>query len=195
MAAKDERIDIGALQTSLTASGATWAAAENPVTALTPSARKLLLGASPPEGAVSLDDLEEQASASADAYGAEAGAPSSVNLVDYSKPIRNQGSCGSCVAFGTIAAIEGTARVNAKDPTLAIDLSEAHLFYGHAKDDGRTCQTGWWPDRALDAVRDKGIVDEACCPYTPGDQDLRLCADADRPARSPRGSAWTVARR
>ena len=137
-----------------------------------------MLGADPPDGGPSLDDLEEQAAAHAGYAVAQAAAPARVDLKDYCQPVRQQGHCGSCVSFGTVAAMEGTARFDAKNPGLAIDLSEAHLFFGHAKAEGRTCSTGWWPDNALTAVRDKGIVDEACCPYTAVDHDAVLCADA-----------------
>jgi C1A family cysteine protease len=147
------------------------------MTALTPEERRAMLGADPPDG---LEALEQQAAAHASYAVGRAEAPAKVDLKDYCQPVRNQGQCGSCVSFGTVAAMEGTARFDAKNTGLAIDLSEAHLFYGHAKAEGRNCGNGWWPDKALNAVRDKGIVDEACCPYTAGDQNAVLCADAEQ---------------
>jgi len=100
---------------------------------------------------------------------------------NYVTPIRDQKSCGSCVAFGTIAAMESAMRIKAKNPNLAEDLSEADLFYCHAEaEQGRRCSGpsgGWWPDAALAVCQAAGVVDEACFPYTPGDQACKKCAN------------------
>ncbi|MDO9454526.1 C1 family peptidase [Nocardioides sp.] len=186
--AADSSVDVTAIQATLAAEGASWTAGETSMSVLSTQERRIRLGADPPDGVASFEDREEAAAAHAFGAGVSAGAPSKVDLTPYVQPIRNQGACGSCVSFGTIATMEGTARFGARDPNLAIDLSEAQLFYCHAKADGRTCSTGWWPDRALDAVRDKGVVDEACFPYTAGDQECRTCADADE--RTSKITAW-----
>ena len=72
---------------------------------------------------------------------------------DYVTPVRDQKSCGSCVAFGTLAAFESAIRIHDKNPAKAVDLSEADLFYCHAEaEQGRHCSGptgGWWPDAAL----------------------------------------------
>jgi C1A family cysteine protease len=104
------------------------------------------------------------------------GAPATFDLRDvggrnYCTPVRDQGNCGSCVSFGVSATLEHVLRFSQRDPNLAVDLSEAHLFYCHGRADGRTCDTGWMPDRALTACVDKGVATEECYPYTPGDQD------------------------
>ncbi len=37
---------------------------------------------------------------------------------------------------------------------------------------------GWWPDRALENYKTTGVCDEACYPYTAGDQNCTgRCAD------------------
>jgi len=77
-----------------------------------------------------------------------------VGGANYLTPVKNQGNCGSCVSFGTVAAVEGRMRRQRNDPNLAVDYSEAHLFYCHARSEGRNCDNGWWPDRALNAFRD-----------------------------------------
>jgi hypothetical protein len=85
------------------------------------------------------------------------------------------------VAFGTLAVVEGRMQRQRNDPNLAVDYSEAHLFYWHASSEGRTCARstgGWWPDKALKAFRDKGVMNDACYSYAAGDQACRgLCAD------------------
>lgn len=75
--------------------------------------------------------------------------------------IRDQGSCGSCVAFGTTATVEAQVRVQNGNPNYPIDLSEAHLFFCHARERGANCSTGWWPKEAFDAYKSKGVSDEA----------------------------------
>ncbi len=98
---------------------------------------------------------------------------------NYVTPIRDQGSCGSCVAFGTLAAFESAVRIKAKNPAQAVDLSEADLFYCHAEaEQGRHCDGpngGWWPAAALACCQNPGVVDEQCFPYTPGDQACNRC--------------------
>ena len=112
-----------------------------------------------------------------------AGAPSvydlrNVNGQNFITNIRDQGFCGSCVAFGTVATAEGTSRRLANNPNLNIDLSEAQLFYCYGHNDGRNCDNGWWPDNALNHFRNDGLVDEGCYPYTAGDQNCsNLCSN------------------
>jgi hypothetical protein len=188
-------LDFRALQRSLAAAGNPWRPAETPLSRLSIEEMRHRLGATPPAGEAHLEERENRAAARAAAPAAfAAAAPAAWDWraqdgKNYLGDPRDQKTCGSCVAFGTVAAIEGTARVRSKTADLAIDLSEAHLFYCHGAAEGRNCDTGWWPDPALDAARDKGIVDEACFPYTPGDQACQVCSDAAQ--RTTRIKSWT----
>jgi C1A family cysteine protease len=113
------------------------------------------------------------------------------NGKNFITPVKHQGPCGSCVAFGAVATVESRIRIIANDPNYNIDLSEAHLFYCHARSEGRNCSIGWWCDKALIAFRDKGVADEACYPYTPGDQDCTgLCSNWQ--GRSVKISGYTT---
>jgi C1A family cysteine protease len=109
-------------------------------------------------------------------------------------PIRSQGACGACVAFGSCAAVEGTLKVESRDASLEPDLSEAFLFYCRAaKEEGRTCTGeetgGWYPKAALDVFSEKGgVPDEECFPYTAGDQACRACSDWEQ--RATTIAAW-----
>ncbi|MEA3032514.1 MAG: hypothetical protein QOH86_530 [Sphingomonadales bacterium] len=189
--------DLKALQRALAASGNEWIAGATPFSAMSADEFRFRLGAEPPGGEAALYQREQGAKArllEAVAAADEAGAPPawdwrSTNGSNYLGDLRDQKNCGSCVAFGAIAAIEGTTRVTERKPDLRIDLAEAHLFYCHAAAEGRNCGNGWWPDAALNAARSKGIVDEACFPYTPGDQACRLCSDAT--SRTVKIKAWS----
>ncbi len=176
-----------------------------------PEAEKLRrLGATHPGGAAGLVARETGAArVFAAGIAAAVGYPASWDWRDvggqsYITPVKDQGSCGSCVAFGTIATVEGTMRVAQHQPHLAIDLSEAQLFYCDAAAQGRNCGNGWWPDQALACLANPGVADEACFPYSPGDQPCHLCPDWQSRTTTVTGShsitdhaqmkAWIAAR-
>ena len=183
-----DQIDVTSIQTAIQQEQAGWQAGSNFLTALSDQERSLYLGYEPGPGEPSLAQREEASLAHYQAFAAGTkmrgvGAPASYDLrnvggKNFVTPVKNQASCGSCVAFGTVATVEGTARVAANNPNLAIDLSEAHLFYCHARAQGRNCGNGWWVDPALDCFKNPGVADEACYPYTAGDQNCtNLCGD------------------
>src|SRR5439155_10556880 len=162
-----------------------WKAEENEFTRLSAEELKARLGYNPDpaSGEMPLAVREQVAKTVASAPAADAaavGAPAAVDLRNfnghnYITPIRDQDGCGSCVAFGTIATVEGTMRFIGRNATLAVDLSEGHLFNCIARSQGRSCAIGWWVDPAMTALRDQGVVDEACTPYSPADQQCTLC--------------------
>jgi len=64
------------------------------------------------------------------------------NGQNYLPPVRNQGSCGSCWAFGTVAPLEALLKIR---QGLAVDLSEQYLVscsFNEAYDYG--CGGGWF---------------------------------------------------
>jgi len=75
--------------------------------------------------------------------------------------IRDQGSCGSCWAFGTIGPFESLLLIK-QDTT--VDLSEQHLV--SCNEEGYGCNGGWW---ALDMLIDPGAVLEEDFPYVASD--------------------------
>jgi hypothetical protein len=78
--------------------------------------------------------------------------------------VKNQGNCGTCVPFSVIAAVEAIFRITKNDPHMAIDLSEAHLFFCHGRRRGKLCDTGWDVAGALEPFKEDGVVDETCYP-------------------------------
>lgn len=177
-------LDLGQLQTAIQRANANWETGENWLLQLSPEEKRMRLGAEPPPDEASLDEREQVARTN---FKAEVGVRAigastaydlrNVNGKNFITLIKNQASCGSCVAFGSVATVEGTLRVKRNDANLQVDLSEAHLFYCHAAAQGRNCGNGWWVDPALDAFKNTGVVDEACYPYTAGDQQCAVCSD------------------
>jgi Papain family cysteine protease len=109
-----------------------------------------------------------------------------VDLKDYCTPVKDQGKCGSCVAFGSIAAAETTYQFQAKDASSGIDLSEAHLFFCHGGETGASCGMGWYPHLALNAMTE-GVTEQDAFPYADFDQSCPI----DRPILDARITGWT----
>lgn len=170
-------ISLEQIRSELSLAGDPWEAGVTSMSLLPFEEQKIRLGVTPPLGEPNIEDIAQQVQIGKDklkeAAPSAAGTPSAYDLRDvggksFVTQIKDQKNCGSCVAFGTTATIESRLRVQRNDPNLAIDLSEAHLFFCHGRDDGASCSTGWWPQKAFDAIKSKGIVDEACYPYENG---------------------------
>jgi C1A family cysteine protease len=89
------------------------------------------------------------------------------NNGNWTTPIKDQGSCGSCVSFATCATFESRLKIACKNASFTPDLSEAHLFYCGC---GNCCGTGWNFAPALDFCKQTGVAKEADFPYTPGNK-------------------------
>jgi PKD repeat protein len=86
------------------------------------------------------------------------------NGVNYITPVKNQGRCGSCVAFGSVGAVEAGVRIRDNNPNLDIDLSEQQAFDCA----GGTCADGSDAGSVLSNMASNGVVDEPCFPYMSG---------------------------
>jgi len=125
--------EITRLQAELDAKGATFTVGPNPATEYDISE---LCGLVPPDNwqARAFFDAMEQPLAVEPL-------PSSFNWCDLGAcpPVRNQGGCGSCWAFGTVGPLESNILIHGGD---APDLSEQYLV--SCNSDGWGCGGGWW---------------------------------------------------
>ncbi len=98
----------------------------SPLTPLTPPMGEVQ-GAAPPEPSVQADGL--------------IGLPASFDWRSQDKvtPIRNQGACGGCWAFGTVGAMESAILIALNQK---VDLSEQYLISCNTS--GWGCSGGWW---------------------------------------------------
>ena len=93
--------------------------------------------------------------------------------IDWVTPARDQRSCGSCVAFGTISALEAVVQIELGQ-ILDLDLSESHLFYCG----GGSCSNGWTMSKSVKYLETYGVPEESCFPYTPTQTDCtETCPD------------------
>ena len=124
--------EITRLQAELDAKGATFTVGPNPATQYDITE---LCGLVPPDNwqARAFFDAMEQPLAVEPL-------PSSFNWCDLGAcpPVRNQGGCGSCWAFGTVGPLESNILIHGGD---APDLSEQYLV--SCNSDGWGCGGGW----------------------------------------------------
>lgn len=172
-----DTLNIQAIASAVESEQLGWQVAESELTAMTDEERQLRLGliVTPDE----MERLKAENLALAQAEGsfrtAQFAAPAQVDWRNkggnFVTPVKNQGACGSCVAFCSCATIESAIRIKLNNPGFAVDLSEGFLqFCG-----GGSCG-GWGLTSGLDYARSTGVTDEACMPYTAGNGQAMNCA-------------------
>jgi len=191
-----DEISVSQVNRAIKAANAGWVAAPTSVSKLTAEERKRLLGYIPAAGEESLDQRIQASAAKISAIkSAAVGAPAgfdwrNVNGHNYITAVKDQKHCGSCVAFGTTAAVEGTFRVQSGNPNLAVDLSEASLFFciGPGAGAGACPDGGWSMTPAMNGYKNTGVPDDACYPYTDQNQACHQCSDWQ--ARAVKVTGW-----
>jgi len=153
--------DVEQIQQAIAREGARWTAAQTPYTDLTPEQKRAMLGLLPDFG----DDYPDLPGFPAvpDAVDEEVDWRNR-NGANWVTPIRDQGGCGSCWAFGGVAAMESHILIAGNDPTYPLNLSEQYLV---------SCSpgscNGWGAHSTLAWLQSDGTVDEPCLPYTASD--------------------------
>jgi Cysteine protease len=137
----------------------TWVAKENWVTNLSRQEAMQIMGARDVEPVEVQFDNEPIKST----------APEIVDWRDrngrnYVSPVLNQGNCGSCVAFATVATLETQMNITSLIPQLNPRFSPQALFACG----GGECARGWWTGIGARYLVKTGVPDEACFPYTMG---------------------------
>ena len=146
------------LNAHLSAANTPWVADQTPQSQLSEQQKRRLLGV-----VIDPEDLSAALAAPRAQSAPLAFAPAidwRNNGKNHISPVKDQGQCGSCVSFCTVAVVEAIASIELGK---ALDLSEADLHFCSAH--GATCD-GWWPTDAYNALITRGTPDEACFPYS-----------------------------
>jgi C1A family cysteine protease len=139
------------------AKGAQWKAKETWVSKLSPNDLRRMLGSNDmPTTNVDFTNSKSTRATSVDWR--------NQNGINWLSPIMNQGNCGSCVAFATVATLEAQMSISSGLPWMHPTFSPEQLFACG----GGGCDSGWMPNSAASFIKSKGIVDQACAPYTMG---------------------------
>ncbi|RLF64573.1 MAG: hypothetical protein DRN33_01890 [Thermoplasmata archaeon] len=88
---------------------------------------------------------------------------------DWTTPVKNQGSCGSCWDFAAMGALEAIINIRTNNPAMDVDLSEQYLL---SCPSGGGC-SGWnayWAYSYL--LMHGGAITEDCFPYEANDRIL-----------------------
>lgn len=192
--------EIAGIRDSLAALGDPWSCGETRLSGLGPDSRKARLGVPPPvteeiTARADLPALMAESALGAAGGDASAGHPPTPHLPaafdlqhvrgrNYVTGIKDQGFSGACSAFATAAALETTASYTRGAPGLRLDLSEAHLFFGHAAAREAITPDGTWPDEMFHDCVSSGVTFEDCYPFTADDSTALNPGWRDRLAKA-----------
>lgn len=156
VSAQASTINVNSINALIKKNNAGWIASENKVSHMSDFEIKRLLGSNDqPEGNALFDD-RTKALDSMDWR--------NVNGVNWLGPVLDQGNCGSCVAFASVATLEAQYRISSTLSWLTPSFSPQQLF----NCGGGACEMGWFPSSAASFLKKTGIVDLSCAPYESG---------------------------
>ena len=154
-----ENQEIQQIQSAIQENNANWIAGQTSVSDLTDTEKKMRFGLIVSDEE---KDNEDNKITSTSGELPEKWDWRNVSGKNFVTPVRSQGNCGSCWAFGTIAAVEAMMKVQSNNSAWNPDLSEQDLVSCDFQNFG--CGGGR-PDLALEYINKTGVVDEECFPY------------------------------
>ncbi len=163
--------EVSQVRAAIAAQQARWQAGETSMTRLSPAERRQRLGLVKP---VLAAGAEVMVMADLPVVDAPPSLDWRNNGGNFVTPVRSQGSCGSCWAFATTAALESSVLRGANTPITPenpdLNLSEQILVScgTSGSNDAGSC-AGGVIQYASDYIRDTGLPLEACYPYTATD--------------------------
>ncbi|MFZ4713251.1 MAG: C1 family peptidase [Bacteriovoracaceae bacterium] len=150
-------LNVQSIQKNIKDQGLQWTAKESIFTRLSIKEIKRLLGAETLKNTTLKQDYFPRAAEDSIDW-------RNVNGVNWLGPVMNQANCGSCVAFATVATLEGQVSVSSGQPWYHPAFSPQALF-GCG---GGKCDSGWFTSSGASYVAKNGVPDMACLPYTSG---------------------------
>lgn len=161
--------DLDIIRQVIEEQNADWLAQENPISVLPDAELKHIMGVLLPPVNMEHYEIGE----------ASATLPSEWdwrdrNGINWVTPIKEQGSCGSCWAFGTVAQLESAIMIAKLGPDPSLDLSEQYMVSCNTSNLG--CNGGYMV-RAYNFLVSSGVPFEVCFPYKAKDLP---CSDACR---------------
>lgn len=167
------RVDANFINQQIKKQNANWIAKSNTVSNLNDIEVKRLLGSKDAPEGIELFYDRTKGTGSLDWR--------NVNGVSWLGPVMNQGNCGSCVAFASVATLEARYRISMGPLWTNATFSPQQLF----DCGGGACDYGWYPSSAASFLKSKGIVDSACSPYVSGSTGEDLSCNDIKCANMP----------
>jgi PKD repeat protein len=182
--------ELSQIRSSIAEQGASWVAADTSISVLPQEDRIRLLGV---KSYANSPILNQSFNQSGEVQGDNliTALPGSLDWRnnsgrDWTTPVRNQASCGSCWAFGTLGAVESRVKIGLNDSSLSPDYSEQELV-SCAVSNG--C-AGAYMNQPFTYMQQTGVVDESVFRYTSGGGSVPPCIVTSSPRHKI--TSWTV---
>ncbi|MFH0930014.1 MAG: C1 family peptidase [Candidatus Moraniibacteriota bacterium] len=150
--------ELAQIQKAIKGKKAKWVAKDNPVFRLSNEEKKKRANAKIP----SASEVEQNYNPPSAGETPPATLDWRNNGGNFVTPVKNQGNCGSCWAFGTTAALESYTLIKDNQPGTNLDLSEQVVV----SCSGAGSCSGGTSSGASRFILDTGVPVESCYPYT-----------------------------